>query len=478
MNRKKALRLISLSAAIPLVPKVNFPYSLSPSGFPANQLSADDTRSIAKEAYVYGFPLVDGYRILHAYFADKTGKEYKTGWNQIYNTARVYTPADKAVQTPNSDTPYSFIGADLRAEPLVITIPSIEKNRYLSLQFVDLYTFNFAYAGSRTTGNGGGSFLLAGPDWKGEKPAGIKEIIRSETELAVVIFRTQLFNPGDLDNVKKIQAQFTLQPLSAFLRKAAPPAVAPIAFLKPLSPAQEKTSPEFFNLLNFVLGFCAIHPSETELMNRLGKIGVVPGKPFDAGKLAPEKRKALTDGMTDGWHEFENFKAGLDKGTNVSTPRFGTRERLNNNYLARMAGAALGIYGNSKEEAVYESYRVDDIGKHLDGNNNYSLYFPEGQLPPANAFWSLTMYKLPEILLVENPIKRYLINSAMLPDLVKDAKGGITLYIQNSAPAKDKMANWLPAPAGPFSLTIRIYWPDDTALNGTWKRPPIKIIPK
>src|SRR5882762_9384408 len=164
-----------------------------------SSVTPSEARQIAKEAYIYGFPVVDNYRIQYAYFVDRDNPEFKVPWNQIDNIPRVYTPADTAIQTPNSDTPYSMIGMDLRAEPIVITVPPIEKERYFSVQLIDAYTFNFAYVGSRATGNGGGSFLIAGPGWKGEAPNGVKEVIRSETEFVIAAFRTQLFSPGDLD---------------------------------------------------------------------------------------------------------------------------------------------------------------------------------------------------------------------------------------------------------------------------------------
>ena len=173
---------------------------------PGTTLAPAEARAIAKDAYIYGFPLVDSYRVQYSYFADRSNPEFKAPWNTIYNNARVYTPEDKAIQTPNSDTPYSYVGADLRAEPVVFTVPAVERGRYYSLQFIDMYTFNFAYVGSRATGNGAGSFLLAGSNWKGPTPPGIKKTLRSETELAFVLYRTQLFNPGDIENVKKIQA--------------------------------------------------------------------------------------------------------------------------------------------------------------------------------------------------------------------------------------------------------------------------------
>ena len=187
----------------------------------AEQLTPAEARAIAKEATIYGFPLVDSYRVQYSYFVDRGGNQYKAPWNTLVNNARVYTPADTAIQTPNSDTPYSFIGADLRAEPLVFSVPAIDKDRYYSI-LVDMYTFNFAYVGSRAAGDEAGAYLLAGPDWHGETPPGVKAVIRSETEFAFVIYRTQLFDPNDIDNVKKIQAEYKVQPLSQFLGKPAP----------------------------------------------------------------------------------------------------------------------------------------------------------------------------------------------------------------------------------------------------------------
>src|SRR5690606_34089653 len=158
---------------------------------------------------------------------------------------------DTAIQTPNSDTPYSFVGADLRAEPLVLTVPPVQQDRYYSLQFVDGYTYNFAYVGSRTTGNGGGRYLLAGPGWQGEKPEGIDEVIRSDTELAFVLYRTQLFGPSDIEEVRKIQAGYQAAPLSVYLNRPPPPPAPAIDFVPPLTPEQQRTSPQFFEILNF-----------------------------------------------------------------------------------------------------------------------------------------------------------------------------------------------------------------------------------
>ena len=444
---------------------------------PPAAVTPDQARAIAKEAYIYGFPLVDNYRVQYAYFVDKQDPEYKGGWNQIHNTARVYTPEDKAVQTPNSDTPYSAVGADLRAEPQVLTVPPIEQNRYYSLQFVDSYTYNFAYVGSRTTGNGGGRYLLAGPNWKGNKPEGINEVIRSDTDLAFVLYRTQLFGPSDIDNVKKIQAGYQIAPLSVYLNQPSPPPAPPIDFTPALTPDQERTSPQFFEILGFALRFAPTLPAEKDLRARFASIGIGPEGNFDADKLTPEMRKAIEGGMADAWAEFDTFKKDkLDTGQVSSAQLFGTAEDLKGNYLYRMAGAVLGIYGNTAAEALYPNFSNDSAGAPLTGANKYTFHFAKDQLPPVNAFWSLTMYELPQSLLVDNPIDRYLINSPMLPSLLPDPDGGYTLYIQNESPGLAKEPNWLPAPKGPFMVILRLYWPKPDALNGTWKaEPPVKV---
>ncbi|MCY1498714.1 hypothetical protein D9M68_327070 [compost metagenome] len=181
--------------------------------------------------------------------------------------------------------------------------------------------------------------------------------------------------------------------------------------------------------------------------------------------------------MADAWADLEGLKKQIDAGTVTSGDLFGTREYLKNNYLYRMAAAVLGIYGNSKQEAMYPVYATDVEGQKLDGANRYTVHFAADKMPPVNAFWSLTMYDLPASLLVANPINRYLLNKPMLPQFVKDADGGYTFYVQNESPGKDKEPNWLPAPKGPFFVAMRLYWPKDEALNGMWKHPPMTKTP-
>ena len=437
------------------------------------EVTEAQARAIGRDAYVYGLPMVDTYRVMYAYSVDKDNPQYKGPFNSVLNIARVFTPDDTAFVTPNSDTPYTFSGLDLRTEPVVVTVPKMEKNRYFVFQLMDLYTFNFAYIGSRTTGNDGGNYMFAGPGWKGATPKGITKVIHSETSLVNIVGRTQLFNPDDLDNVKKIQAGYKVQPLSTFEGTPAPPQAPAVNWIKPIPPSEERTSLAFFNELAFLLQFAQPpHPSEVALRKRFAEVGIELGKPFDASTLSPALQAALKQGMLDGQKAIDERRASLHGKTDQL---FGDRAFLKNDYVARATGTQVGIGANSRDEALYPILDHDAQGQTLDGSKHkYTLRFAKGQQPPVNAFWSITMYDLPQQLLVKNPINRYLINSPMLPNMRTDPDGGITLYIQADSPGKDKESNWLPAPKGPFVTFMRYYWPKPALLDGQWKTPAIQ----
>ncbi|WLH87609.1 DUF1254 domain-containing protein [Pseudomonas sp. FP2338] len=432
-----------------------------------------EARAIAKEAYLYGYPVVEMYKTLYTQAVDKGGANYKAPFNHIGNTAQVFTPRDTAFVTPNADTPYSFVWMDLRKEPLVLTLPKIDDNRYYSVQLIDLYTQNIAYLGTRSTGNNGGHYMIAGPDWKGQQPVDVDRVIYSESNIAYALYRTQLFDEKDLNKVKQIQNGYKVQPLSAYVKQPAPAKVAKIEWPKPMATMTE--GPQLFRYLNFMLAFAAPQDSEKDLMARFAKIGIAPGAPFKVKDLTAEQRKALEEGIADGRAEFAAFKKDkVDTHQVTSSDLFGSRDRLKNNYLYRYAGANLGIFGNSTDEAIYMTYFVDSEGKPANGaRHSYTVHFAKDQLPPAEAFWSLTMYDAKTKLLAPNLKKRYLINSAMLPNLKRDADGGLTLALQHHEPPKAEQSNWLPAPPGPFYAVLRIYLPKPEVGNGQCKLPPL-----
>jgi len=441
--------------------------------------SIAETKIIAEEGFIYGLPIVMNYAVLYQFNLDKTSSQYKAPFGVIFNEARVFTPQDTAIITPNSDTPYSLLSMDLRAEPYVLSVPAVEKSRYYAVQLTDGNTFNFGYIGSRATGTQPGDYLVVGPDWKGDTPPKIKKVFHSTTQFAIAVFRTQLFTPADMPNVIKVQAGYKAQPLSAYLKQPAPLAAPTIDFLKA---NDELVKKNFFDYLDFALQFNPPGPEEADIRAKLARIGIGPGKKFTTKDLSLEHKAAILLGMKAGEEKVDKY---ISSGaTNVNGWQvgdyFGDRAFYNGDWLKRAAAAKAGIYGNDSIEAMYPQTRVTAGGERVDASkHNYTLTFAAGQYPPVNAFWSVTMYDGKSQLLVENPIGRYLINSPMLANLKKNPDGSLTIYIQKDVPSAEKKANWLPAPNGPSYLVMRLYWPKETppsilpAGRGTWKPPAV-----
>lgn len=445
-------------------------------------LEPDEAKEIAKEAYIYGLPMVLNYKTMNMYVVDKKSPEYKGKLNHLACIPRVYTPEDKAIVTPNSDTPYCFSWGDMRAEPLVLTIPKIEKDRFYEVQLVDIFTHNYAYVSTVAKGNVAGKYLLTGPNWKGETPEGITEVISSETQLFFSLIRTQLFNPADLKNVKAILNAYRLEPLSTYLGQKAPAAAPALDY--PKWQEGDQSTAAAFTYIDFMLTLVNPPQEEQELMKRFAKIGLGTTGHFNINAFSPEIQKAIEEGVKDGFAEIEAFLVREVNDPLSSAKVFGTREFLNKSakenyqldelFLLRAVAAHQGIYGNSGNEAIYPTYLVDSDGNRFDASkNSYTLTFAKGEYPPVSAFWSVTMYDGKTQLLIDNPIDRYLLNSPMMDQFIIAEDGSLTFYIQKESPGKALEANWLPAPDGPFYAAMRLYGPKKEALDGTWVNPPL-----
>lgn len=430
----------------------------------------DDIRVVAREAYIYTYPMVKNYLTMYQYALEPSGSQYKGPLNALVSIARVYTPEDTAIITPNSDTPYSFIVFDLRAEPVVVTMPPIEKNRYHSLQLIDLYTNNVDYPGTRVDGNGGGDFLITGPGWKGDVPNGIKRVIEMPTTLAIGIVRTQLFSPDDLERVKEIQAGYKAALLSAYAGTPASAAPASVDW-RPIS--DELMVTDYWSLAAFLLQFAPPYPGDEAQRENLAKLGLREGVTWPETDLSPDTVQLMKEVAVTTEREIRDEAARLTDSSKI----FGTPEFMKGRYMVRAAAAQGGIYGNSVQEALYVIYAFDAQKTPLDGRKGrYTLTFAPQTLPPVDAFWSLTMYDRPQQFLVDNPIDRYLINSPMLAGLKKNDKGEIVLYLQHESPGSELESNWLPAPGEIFYAVMRLYLPRAEALDGRWAPPPIEAL--
>jgi hypothetical protein len=350
----------------------------------------EQTKAIAEDGFIYGLPIVTSYGIMYANAIDRNSSQFKAPFNQIKNDPNVATYKDTAFPAPNSDTPYSFLWLDLRAEPIVLSVPAVDPKRYYSVMLSDSNTYNYGYIGSRATGNEAGDYMVVGPDWKGATPPGIKKVFRSSTQFSLAGYRTQLFSPDDIDNVKKVQAGYKVQTLSAYLNQPPPPPAPTIEFPK-IDNELAKTN--FFEYLDFMLQFAPAQANETEIRAQLARIGVGPGKTFHFNDLSPEQKAAILQAMKEGDSKADEALANVGKGINCwrvsSVP--GDSAHYNGNWLLRAAAAKVP-YGNDAVEAIYPSTFTDIDGQKLDGSqHNYTLTFSPGQLPPVNAFWSLTM---------------------------------------------------------------------------------------
>jgi len=436
------------------------------------EVSPKEAKAIAEEAYIYAYPMLDNYKMLFVQAVWDKSPAYEAPFNQLKNKAVLLGPEYTTIVRPNNDTFYSIVWMDLRSEPLVISVPAIIDKRYYSFQLIDLYTHNFDYIGTRKTGFGAGSYVIAGPDWNGEKPEGVDKIIKTEGNFAVALGRTQVYDPDDVENAKKVMEGYKAQPLSDFLGKETPAAAAPLDF--PVFSPEKVKSAEFINYLNFILEQTSPHPSEAKLLQKFSKIGIGPNTPFDAEQLDPEMRKAIEEGIAGALSKIQTETKNLGKRKNgwmQVSGAFGTRKDMQGKYLTRAAAAFFGLWGNTLEEAYYPEANVDEDGEPLDGSkHNYVIHFNKDEIPPVKAFWSLSMYKLPEQLFIENSINRYVISSAT-KGLKYNEDGSLDVYIQKESPGKAKESNWLPAHDGPFSLQARLYWPNPDMLD------PLNVMP-
>lgn len=437
------------------------------------ELKPEEARAIAEEGYVFGYAMIENYKTMFGFCINPKSPVY-SGFNKYQHNRKLYDPDFKLVVTPNNDTVYSTTFADLRTEPLVISVPPTGE-RYFSIQLVDYATDNFAYIGNRATGNKGGNYVVVGPNFKGSLPAGkFDRVIVAPSQFVALATRTAVNGPDDTAGAVAIQDNLLLTPLSTFLGQPVPEPAPAIDF-PPFDQARIDGI-EFFTYLDMVLDWHTPRIDEVEILGRLQRIGLLGGgvNGFDASSFSPEVQAAILEGIQAGRKAIE--KRGNNLGERINgweyTPPMGN---FGTDYLFRSAVAWKFLYTHSPEEALYPIANVDAEGRPLDGKFSYVLRFKKGALPPAEAFWSITMYDGATRLLVHNAIKRYSIGDRTA-GLTYDKDGGLTFYLQHASPGKDRESNWLPAPEGSFYVILRAYVPKKEMLTGTYRLPPIEVV--
>jgi hypothetical protein len=439
----------------------------------AQNITQQEAYEIAKDAYVYGYPLllVDTSVRQHTNYAEPTGLLTQAPFNQ-FSHAKAFPPADyKGVVRANVDTLYSSADLDLGPEPIVLSVPAID--RYFLLQMLSEWTDVFAAPGTRTTGtNRARDFLLVGPRWQGEAPPGL-EIIRSPTRFMVIGGRTQTNGLADYENVHKIQAGYKLIPLSAWGKgEYVPPKgkVDPTIDMKTPPPDQvdKMDTAIFFARFAELLKDNPPGPCDYPMMHRLERVGFKVGQSFDLKDVPPDIRQAIERAAADGRALVANLgkKAMGEGGKGWTYSTHCGAYGVDYMYRAAIAFGALGE--NLPQDAVYPSLATDSEGKSLDGSSTYILHFDKGELPPVNAFWSVTAYDT-DGYFIPNALKRQALGDR--DKLQFNPDGSLDLYIQADSPGPDKEANWLPVAKAPFTLLMRLYSPKAVILDGSWTPP-------
>ncbi|MGY4628717.1 DUF1254 domain-containing protein [Bradyrhizobium sp. USDA 4486] len=432
---------------------------------------------LATDAYVFGYPLVT-MEITRRVMTNKASVEGTRGPMGQFIKLRTYPDASfKDVTAPNADTLYTSAWIDVGDEPWVVAIPDM-KDRYFLFPMLDGWTNVFQVPGKRTTGTKAQTYAITGPGWKGKLPAGVKEY-KSPTSIVWILGRIYCTGTAeDYAAVHAAQDECKLFPLSAYGTSYTPPAAKVDSTIDMTTPVRDQVNRmdavAYFSLLAQLMKRNPPGAADAPELAKFAKIGLVPGKDFDASKLDTDFAKRIPQvGFDRIMIQFKVNKA--IRNTNgwafdTETGVYGT------DYLNRALVTAIGLGANRIQDACYPTSQKDIDGKDYVGSNKYVMRFPKGQLPPVGGFWSLTMYD-EKYFFVPNPINRYSISARQ--NLKANPDGAVDLYIQKDSPGRDKESNWLPAPAGKFVLMLRMYWPNEKApsiINGSWSPPAVRRV--
>jgi hypothetical protein len=436
--------------------------------------AASQARAIAVDAYIYFYSLITMDISRKQFTNIEPGKEFGKGPMNMFVNVPAYPPADfKGVVRPNFDTLYSIAWLDLTREPLVVSAPDTN-GRYYLLPMLDMWSDVFASPGWRTTGTLAGNFLVTPPGWNGTVSSGFTRI-SAPTPYVWIVGRTKTDGPHDYAAVNKIQAGYKVTPLSEWGKTPKPAEVKIDATVDMKTPPKTQvdtmSAAKYFAYAAELLKLHPPHITDDPIITRMKHIGIQPGKTFDISTLDAAVKEALESAPADA-QKLMAWKvrtvARIANGWSMNTDTMGV---YGNYYLKRAIVAQVGLGANLPEDAIYPLNLADDNGNPLDGSNNYTIRFDKGAVPPVNAFWSITLYDS-DGFQVGNALNRFAVSSWM--PFQYNADGALDLYFQHESPGKDKEANWLPAPKGPFSLTMRLYSPQSAALTGEWNPSPIK----
>ena len=439
-------------------------------------IPAQEALEIGIEAYIYLYPLVTMDVTRRVLTNVPPGVKPGLGPAGAFSHFRAFPDAEfKAVVRPNFDTLYSSAWIDVSREPVILSTPEMQ-DRYYLLPIYDMWTDAFAVPGTRTSGNRAGHFAIVLEGWQGTLPEGVEKI-EAPTPYLWIIGRTQTNGPADYAAVHKAQDSYTLTPLSRWPNPPEAPVFVPDATVDMKTPPMEQvhsmTGKEFFTYAVELMRLHPPHKTDWSQIARRRWIGIRPGERFDWDKLEPQVQEALNkapEAALKIMHEKLPSLAKVVNGWQLNTDSMGV---YGDYYLKRAIITMIGLGANQAVDAVYPLCLVDADGNPFDGSHKYQIHFDADQIPPANAFWSFTMYD-EDGFQCANELNRFAIGDR--DALQFNADGSLDLYFQHENPGKEKVANWLPAPAGRWNLCMRLYAPKMQVLDGRWTPPPVKKV--
>lgn len=431
---------------------------------------ASDLRTLSREAYVFLYPFVTMEVTRQQLVNTPVGTKPGVGPANRFHHIREFPPADfRAVVRPNFDTLYSSAWLDLTAGPVRIEVPD-SHDRYYMVPILDMWTDVFATLGKRTTGTGAQAVVIVGPGYRGDLPDAT-QVVRSPTSHVWVIGRTQTNGPADYQAVRSFQDGWRIVPPPGWAAPAIDPTVD--TETEPLRQVDALSAVEFFTRAAQALAASPPHATDNSQLMRIAQLGIVPGRPFDAGRFGAAELAEIQDGAAAAREEIGAGVTHLGAPVNgwvVLTSSMGV---YGNEYLRRAVVTLIGLGANPAQDAVYPLLLTDSDGRPVDGDHDYVLHFDKDELPPVHAFWSVTMYDA-EGFQAANELDRFALGDR--DPLVRNADGSLDLYIQHGNPGPEHEPNWLPAPAGPIGLTMRLYAPDNAVLDGRWAPPAVRRV--
>lgn len=453
---------VRILAVVSLLPALAFAQPAKTAAKAPPLAAAPEAKTIAADAYIFVYPLLQTYRELDRQMNQNDAVDYIGKWNAFRHQDALPDPKDGTIRGRSYDAPFSWAWLDVRAEPVLVEIPAVPAGRYVVFQFWDLWGQNLDHVGSKTTGGKATRVLVVGPSFKGAAPKGVDRVVRSMSSLVGLRARTSTATPGDAASVVALQRQYRITPWSVSQKR---PAVKSTPITLARWDDTKASGAGFVTYVDALMPYITPDAAEKIALARFGGVGI-GSHPFDPATIDSAVAAAIAAGVIDAEGKLEKAMAEA----RGAVDPVGTREAFGGDPIKRAVSSGFDLHRTARAEVLEAPLTGDGGGDPFERGARYKLQFPAGKAPPVDYFWSLEMIIVPQVRLVDNQLNRYVIDSRT-PGLKTAADGSLEILIQRDSPGAELESNWLPAPDGNFSLTLRLYGPKAEAADGRWRAP-------